>query len=189
MNIFICPGFHLPELTQCLLQELEYLLSTNSDLHPSGIRTSFAQSYTPVSALNILQDLMAAYGQPSQAAPIVFISFSAGVVGAIGAAWGWQLLGGIVKAVIAIDGWGVPLVGNFPIHRLSHDYFTHETSIVLSRPWDSFYADPAVEHLQMWRSPAKVTGWVTSEVNPRERSYLNAAQFILLLLKRYQEIE
>jgi len=27
---------------------------------------------------------------------------------AIGAAWGWQLLGGHVKAFIAIDGWGVP---------------------------------------------------------------------------------
>lgn len=189
MSIFICPGFHLPQLTQYLLQDLE-LFSPNSSLNLLGNTRIFpAQSYTALSALHITQDLIAAYGQPSQAAPIVFISFSAGVVGAIGAAWGWQLLGGRVKAVIAIDGWGMPLGGNFPIHRLSHDYFTHETSIVLSRPWDSFYADPAVEHLQMWRSPAKVTGWVTSGVNPQVRSYFNAAQFILMLLKRYQEIE
>lgn len=187
MSIFICPGFHLPQLTQSFLQELS-LSNSNSTLSVNA-RIFNAESYTALSAIHILQDLTKAYGQPCQASPVLFVSFSAGVLGALGAAWGWELLGGKVKAVIAIDGWGVPLMGNFPIHRLSHDYFTHQTSIVINRPEDSFYADPEATHLQMWRSPSTVTGWATSAVNFPVRSRCNAAEFILLLLKRYQEIE
>ncbi|MBW4664417.1 MAG: hypothetical protein KME01_09490 [Chroococcus sp. CMT-3BRIN-NPC107] len=188
MNIFICPGFHLPELTRCFLQELSLSADLTSTIS-ENILTFSVKNYTPLSSLHILQNLLTTYGQPAKAAPIVFISFSAGVIGALGAAWGWELLGGKVKALIAIDGWGVPLGGNFPIHRLSHDYFTHTTSIVLSRPEDSFYADPMVEHLDMWRSPSTVTGWMVSPSNPNVRSYLNEAEFILRLLKRYQEID
>ncbi len=187
MSIFICPGFHIPQLTQSFLQELS--LSNSDSILSVNTRTLKPKSYTVVSAVHILQDLIKAYGQPRQATPVLFISFSAGVLGALGAAWGWQLLGGKVKAVIAIDGWGVPLMGNFPIHRLSHDYFTHQTSVVVNPSEDSFYADPGVEHLQMWRSPSTVTGWATSAINFPARSHLNAAEFILMLLKRYQEIE
>lgn len=187
MSIFICPGFHSSQFTQCFKQEL---LSGSSSLDlTEKIRIFPAQSYTTLSALHILQELINSYGQPAKSPPIVFISFSAGVVGAMGAAWGWESMGGSVKAAIAIDGWGVPLGGNFPIHRLSHDYFTHATSIVLNRQTESFYADPAVEHLQMWRSPSTVRGWATSSIYPQERSYLNASEFILMLLKRYREIE
>ena len=187
MSIFICPGFHLPQLTQSFLQELS--LSNSNSILSVNIRIFKSENYTALSAIHILQDLIKAYGQPHQATPVLFISFSAGVLGALGAAWGWELLGGKVKAVIAIDGWGVPLMGNFPIHRLSHDYFTHQTSIVINRPEDSFYADPEATHLQMWRSPSTVRGWATSAVNFPVRSRCNAAEFILLLLKRYQEIE
>lgn len=188
MSIFICPGFHLPELTQYFLQQL--LLSANSSLCLSEkIRIFSATKYTALSPLHIMQDLIDTYGQPPVAPPILFIGFSAGVIGAMSAAWGWQLGGGQVKAVIAIDGWGVPLVGNFPIHRLSHDYFTHTTSIISNCQGDSFYADPSVAHLQMWRSPSTVTGWSISQVNPQVRSYLNEVEFIFMLLKRHQEIE
>lgn len=187
MNIYICPGFHLPQLTQSFLQELS--LSNSNSILSINTRVFNVKTYTALSAIHILQDLIKAYGQPRQAAPVLFISFSAGVIGALGAAWGWELLGGKVKAVIAIDGWGVPLMGNFPIHRLSHDYFTHQTSIVINRPEDSFYADPEATHLQMWRSPSTVKGWATSAVNFPVRSRFNGAEFILMLLKRYQEIE
>ncbi|WP_009632304.1 hypothetical protein [Synechocystis sp. PCC 7509] len=188
MNIFLCPGFHLPQLTQCFLQEL--LLSAQAPSNLLANTRSFSvQSYTVLSALHITHDLVKNYGQPPQTAPILLIGFSAGVIGALGAAWGWELRGGKVKAVIAIDGWGVPLVGNFPIHTLSHDYFTHKTSINLSCQEDSFYADPGIEHLQMWRSPSTVKGWVVSPHRPLVRSYLSEAEFILMLLKRYQEIE
>ncbi len=188
MSIFICPGFHLPQLTQCFLQEL--LISANSTFNLlENTRVFPAQNYTVISALHILQDLVETYGQPPRTAPIVFIGFSAGVMGAIASAWGWELMGGVVKAVIAIDGWGVPLGGNFPIHSLSHDYFTHKTLIVLNRQEDSFYADPEETHLQMWRSPSTVQGWMVSPDRPLVRSSLNGAEFILMLLKRYQEIE
>ena len=188
MSIFICPGFHLPELTQCLLQDL--LVSANFSLNFSEkIRIFPARSYTALSSLHIIRNLLDTYGPPLAAPPIVFIGFSAGVIGALGAAWEWQLGGGQVKAVIAIDGWGVPLGGNFPIHRLSHDYFTHATSIVLNSQVNSFYAEPSVEHLQMWRSPSTVQGWAISDRDPHVRSYMHEAEFILKLLKHYQEIE
>ena len=57
-----------------------------------------------------------------------------------------------MKALIAFDGWGVPLVGNFPIYRISHDQFTHWSSELLGKGDKSFYADPPVEHLDLWRS-------------------------------------
>lgn len=189
MNVFICPGIHSPELTQSFARELEPLLSANSSLNISGNLRIFAvEGYKNLSALHILQFLQECYGNPRRALPIILIGFSAGNVGAIGAAWGWQMLGGCVQAVIAIDGWGVPLVGNFPIHRLSHDRFTHDTSLSL-RHDESFYAEPAVDHLEMWRSPDTVTGWiVNSDAKVRSR-YLSAAEFLYILLKRYQKIE
>lgn len=188
MNVLICPGIHSHELTQSFVSELTSILSNNSNLNISGnLRIFPVEGYKNLSAFHIIRFLQACYGKPQSALPVVFISFSAGNVGAIGAAWGWQMWGGRVQAVIAIDAWGMPLVGNFPIHRLSHDRFTHDTSLSL-RHKDSFYADPAVEHLEMWRSPATVTGWVVnSTANARSR-YLSAAEFIHLLLMRYQEI-
>lgn len=120
--------------------------------------------------------------------PIIFISFSAGVVGAIGAACLWQLLGGRVKAFIAIDGWGVPLQGNFPIHRMSHDYFTHWSSCLLGSGQNNFYAQPAVDHLSMWKSPQTVQGWwVDSSIGIfPPKGDLTASEFLLMLLKRYE---
>ncbi len=92
MSIFICPGFHLPELTQCLLQQL--LFPANSSLSLSEkIRVFPATKYTALSPLHIMQDLIDTYGQPPVASPILFIGFSAGVIGARGAAWGWQARG------------------------------------------------------------------------------------------------
>ena len=53
----------------------------------------------------------------------------------------------------------MPLTGNFPIYRVSHDYFTHWSSGLLGAGYKGFYADPEVEHLDLWRSPANVYGW------------------------------
>jgi len=91
--------------------------------------------------------------------PLVWIGFSAGVVGAIAAAWAWQWRGGRVQAFFALDGWGVPLGGDFSIYRLSHDPFTHWSSALLGNGTDSFYADPPVTHLDLWRSPQTIGGW------------------------------
>lgn len=189
MNLLICPGFHPSLATQSFVRQLELLLSNTSNLNiTANLRIFPAQDYKTLSALHILHFLQACYGRPQNALPLVLISFSAGNVGAIAAAWGWQLWGGCVKAVIAIDGWGVPLVGNFPIHRLSHDRFTHDTSLSLAQE-ESFYADPAVDHLEMWRSPATVNGWVVNSKARVRSRYLSAAEFLNILLKQYQEIE
>lgn len=114
----------------------------------------------------------------------MLICFSAGVVGGIGAAWAWQQSGGKIKALIALDGWGVPLYGNFPIHRLSRDRFTHWSSQLLGAGADSFYADPPVEHLDLWRSPHTAQGWW---VRPERQQRLTAAMFLNLLLELYGE--
>ena len=80
-------------------------------------------------------------------------------MGAWGAALGLSLRQIKVKALIAIDGWGVALWGNFPIYRLSHDYFTHWSSLALGGGDKNFYADPPVGHLDLWRSPQTTRGW------------------------------
>lgn len=192
MSVIICPGIHHPALTQGFLEGLRSLLSNGSNLSHSGNILIFpAHNYAALSAFDILQFLQESQGIPQKASSLVFISFSAGVVGAIGAAWGWQLLGGKVKAFIALDGWGVPLSGNFPLHRLSHDYFTHWSSAVLGSEEDSFYADPPVEHLELWRSPQTAQGWWVHPVvgKSQSRSRLTAAQFLTMLLERYKERE
>ncbi|MBU7585344.1 MAG: hypothetical protein KAF91_21055 [Nostoc sp. TH1S01] len=180
MMIIICPGIHKPELTESFISEC---LSNNI----AKTMVFPGQGVLSLSGPHILQFLGDRFKNPSDS-PIVFISFSAGVVGAIAAAWNWQILGGQVKAFIAIDGWGVPLWGNFPIHRLSHDYFTHWSSLLLGSGHNNFYAEPAVDHLSMWRSPQTVQGWwvdSSNEDSPQQMR-LTAAEFLHLLVKRYE---
>ena len=186
-SVIVCPGIHDPALTQCFVQHLRgeclrlALLrsSNNSNLSYLDNLLIFPGDYpSPLHVLQFLRDRLA----PAEDS-VVFISFSAGVVGAIGAAWGWQMLGGEVKTFVAMDGWGVPLFGNFPIYRLSHDYFTHWTSSLLGGGQESFYADPPVEHLELWRSPQLVLGW-HSQLDPDSQLRLTAARFLTMLLER-----
>ena len=186
--LVICPGIHEHALTYEFLATLKANLADGSkSLNLKDVLVFRAQDpYWALSGFHILQFLYEHQSSPSTTQPIIFIGFSAGVVGAIGAAWGWQLLGGKVKAVIAVDGWGVPLFGNFSCHRLSHDFFTHWSSSLLGSGQDSFYANPPVEHLTMWRSPQTVTGWwVQSSVDKSSSICLTAAEFLTMLLNRY----
>jgi hypothetical protein len=64
-----------------------------------------------------------------------------------------------VKALIAFDGWGVPLFASFPIHHISHDYFTHWSSNLLNCGKVNFYADPDVNHLEIWGKINQVNGY------------------------------
>jgi len=166
-------------------------------------------AYSPQHLLSFLQtgdhaELRLAPVKPSMSAavnqhgPLLFIAFSAGVVGAIAAARQWQRWGGQVKALLALDGWGVPLYGGFPIHRLSHDHFTHWSSALLGGGPESFYAEPAVPHQELWRSPHCVQGWwVQSEPQgwlPRQpldqtRQFTTAAEAMHHWLIRYGELE
>lgn len=189
MSIIICPGIHASEITEGFLAGLASL-SNGSKFNYSGNILIFpTPDYSSLSTLHIVKFLGERLGSPPVTPPLIFISFSAGVVGAIGAAWIWELLGGKVKAFIALDGWGVPLFGNFPIHRLSHDFFTYWSSACLGSGEDSFYADPGVEHLELWRSPQTIQGWwIQSPVGKSQvRTYLTAAQFLTMLLERYGE--
>lgn len=188
MTIILCPGIHNLELTESFMSGL---LDTVSD-SPIGynqlnILVVPAQGVLPLSAPYILQFLHDRLGN-KPASPVIFISFSAGVVGAIAAAWQWQHGGGQVNAFIAMDGWGVPLWGNFPIHRLSHDFFTHWSSLLLGSGQNNFYAEPPVEHLTMWRSPQTVQGWqIDSSIeNTTSNIRLTAAEFLHLLLRHYE---
>jgi len=185
MKIIICPGIHDPELTQSFISGW---LATNLDNTSNHtIMVVPEQGILALSAPHIVHFLCDRLKNQIDS-PVIFISFSAGVVGAIAAAWNWHILGGQIKAFIAIDGWGVPLWGDFPIHRLSHDYFTHWSSLLLGSGHNNFYAEPAVDHLSMWRSPQTVQGWwVDSSVNVRSQQIpLTAAEFLNLLVKRYE---
>nr|CAD5935525.1 hypothetical protein NO713_01572 [Planktothrix pseudagardhii] len=157
--LLICPGIHEIELTECFLngiienwkeqQQLGELLILPTQKYPA---------YSSFDIYNFIQK------NPPKS-DIIIISFSAGVAGAIGAALAWEQFGGKIKAFIAIDGWGVPLVANFPIYRISHDYFTHWSSALLGSGNESFYAEPAVEHLELWRSPQTTKGWWNHETS------------------------
>jgi hypothetical protein len=186
-SVIICSGIHNPQLTQDFLEGLLRGETSNvSSRWTEQVLIFPAQDYPAYSAVHILEFLRSHTGLVQ--AQIVFISFSAGVAGAIAAAWGWQMLGGKVKAFIAFDGWGVPLSGNFPIHRLSHDYFTHWSSALLGAGEDSFYADPPIEHLNLWRSPNLCQGWwvhPTAVGKPEQRTFTTAAQFVTQLLHNY----
>ncbi|HTL90004.1 MAG TPA: hypothetical protein VL134_11430 [Leptolyngbya sp.] len=111
---------------------------------------------------------------------VLILAFSAGVVGAIAAARIWQRQGISISAFIAIDGWGVPLFGKFPIHRISHDRFTHWSSTLLENSTPSFYADPPVEHLSLWHSPQLAQGMIQPSNQPG-----TAATFITDLIQHY----
>jgi len=179
-NIVICPGIHEPQLTQDFLAGLRRNISSDS-IH--NVLIFPTQNYPAYSAGHIVKFLQ--HHLRVKETRVVFISFSAGVVGAIGAAWIWQLLGGKVEGFFALDGWGVPLYGNFPIYRLSHDYFTHWSSRLLGAGKDSFYAEPPIAHLDIWRSPHLCSGyWIHPKANgiPEHRKQITAAEFIRFLI-------
>ncbi|MEM6251567.1 MAG: hypothetical protein AAF821_01480 [Cyanobacteria bacterium P01_D01_bin.156] len=108
------------------------------------------------------------------------IAFSAGVVVAYPIAMFWQRLGGQVR-LLALDGWGMPLIGNLEIYRMSHDLWTHRTTY-LPAPTESngfFYATPTVEHLSLWQSPHATIGM--GAINGSEQA-MTALDFITAVL-------
>jgi len=159
----VCPGVHSPQLTASFLTAMA--LDQADPMRVCVIPGDRQPVYSPLHGLSMLQHRL---GAPWAAPPVLFLGFSAGVVSLAAIAPLWQALGGTVLGLIALDGWGVTLAGNFPIHRLSHDRFTDWSSALLDLPLDlltaaargdRFYAEPAVAHLDLWRSPHTTTGW------------------------------
>ncbi|GAB4537772.1 MAG: hypothetical protein Tsb0014_26910 [Pleurocapsa sp.] len=172
-QIVICPGIHSPQLTDSFVAKIGKELLNNCLIFPTS-------EYPAYSIYDIYQWLKIFQGKPSTSPPLIFITFSAGVVGGIGAALAWHQQGGQIKKFMALDGWGVPLIANFPIYRLSHDRFTHWSSAILGGGNQGFYCDPSVEHLTLWRSPDACWGWRT--INSRKATPCSAAQYIQGLL-------
>lgn len=169
LPLVVLPGVHSQQLTREFLTVLQQFLP-NQEIHT--FPTPEYPAYSPVSILEFLRTRITV-----RSTPIMVIAFSAGVVGAVPALNFWQGQGGQVQALIAIDGWGVPAVGNFPIYRLSHDYFTHWSSALLGAGEVNFYADPPVDHLELWRSPHTCLGWQVRPY-PSPRIPMTALEFI-----------
>lgn len=185
MYILVCSGIHDLQATQEFLQGIRKVTGQVSYrwlIFPTD-------RYPAYSAIHIgwflFSQLRAAHPQDWLSQAVVLMGFSAGVVGAIAAAWSWTLAGGKITALIAVDGWGVPLTGDFPIHRLSHDHFSHWSSALLGAGQDSFYAEPAVDHLNLWRSPDAAYGWWIYPDSQHSPQPTTAAEFIATLLSRY----
>jgi hypothetical protein len=182
VSVIIFPGFHEPNLTQFFLQSNASILGDNITNQWLVFPT---QNYPAYSSLDMVKFLWQNQGNPKDSSPLLLIAFSAGVVGAIGTANIWQLQGGKIQALIAFDGWGVPLIANFPIHRASHDHFTHWTSALLGKGKDSFFAEPNVSHLDLWQSPHQVKGWW--EKGLECKYYTTATAWLKMLLAKYEE--
>ncbi|MCU0547225.1 MAG: hypothetical protein MUE44_34550 [Oscillatoriaceae cyanobacterium Prado104] len=189
MRLVICPGVHDRHLTDCFLAGLSEFWESESVDRPcrkilDRALIFPAHQHPPYSAIDIFNFLCS---QELTGESLAFISFSAGTVGAIGAAWMWQQLGGKVGAFFALDGWGVPLGGDFPAHRLSHDRFTHWSSALLGSGGDSFWADPPIAHLDLWQSPQTAKGWHISHTasGTETAKPTTAAAFLVHLLKQY----
>jgi hypothetical protein len=185
MTLFICPGIHEPRLSDRFVQGLnEHLQALQPTVHPQPYCILPTQHYAPWNGWAV-GTYLAKHCPPQQ--PLMVVGFSAGVVGAIAAAQVWQNQGRAIAGFIAVDGWGVPQMGAFPFHRVSHDLFTHWSSALLGAGQDSFYADPPVDHLDLWQYPDRAWGqWVSQTATGVERSTpTTAIAFIAHMLQRY----
>lgn len=192
MNVVVVPGIHPSTLTHEFIQAVHPCLNQAWIVPGQQIPV-----YSPQHVLTFLREQweqMVSVNTKTRhdARSVLFIGFSAGVVGSIGAARQWQAQGGQVRALIVFDGWGVPLYGDFPIHRVSHDAWTHWSSGYFGNTQASFYADPPVAHLELWRSPHTASGIRTdskpSNAQPSNAQPLEtAADFVRSLLAHYSK--
>jgi hypothetical protein len=167
MKVIICPGIHDTQLTDRFLDDLlTSELKQVKEISWLVLPTEKNPAYSPFHVYDWLKTTEILSDR------LFFVAFSAGVVGAIGAAVLLQLQGVKIAGFIAIDGWGVPLWVRFPVYRLSHDYFTHWSSAFLGTGKSSFYCDPGVEHLTLWSSPETCQGWVVKREENNQETYL-----------------
>jgi hypothetical protein len=189
--IIVCPGVHSAELTQSLVAQVsEADTEIGQALWISPVEATWAWAGYPLRgwldaefSAQRSQSKTAPQGPP----PLTFLAFSAGCVAAAAVAHHWVQQGGRVDCIIAVDGWGVPLVGPFQVHRLSHDFFTHATTTGPRPSQAHFYAAPAVPHLRLWQDPAHVRGWglppVGASSGPSHRPVaMTALRFLLQCL-------
>ncbi len=167
LPVVILPGFHSPALTDQFVRSL-----------PSYTRHFIIEAF-PTSPLAVYDWLQANFPPSSDdpLVPLIGIGFSAGVVGLAGGLALWQQKGGAIARVIAVDGWGVPVIG-LPVTRMSHDQFTHISTLPLGAGNVNFYAEPAVPHLQLWGEPESAAGLEVSGWQPNSGVPMTAAEFL-----------
>lgn len=178
MTLILCPGIHDPALTTAFWQQLSPQLPAALTQSPPFIFPSDRYpAYSPWHLWTFLRE-----AQP--APPWVFLGFSAGCVAIAGILPTLVCHQVPIVAIFALDAWGVPFPRNVPVHRLSHDHFTHWSSGLLGGQGESFYADPPVEHLCLWRSPHTVNGWDLGTDQQRQQ-YTTVTQFLAQYLAKY----
>ncbi len=170
MKIIICPGIHSQRLTDSFTANLK--IDTDLLVLPT-------QQYLPYGSWDIYRWLERQLCSLNKAEPLLFITFSAGVVGGMGAAIAWQIGGGNIRGLIAIDGWGVPIIANFPIYRLSHDYFTHWSSAILGAGEPKFLLRSASKTSRFMEIASYCLGMVCRQ------SWLQNSLFRRYLLTKY----
>ncbi len=213
-QIIVCPGSHPPAWTEQWRQALTAIapeLTTTLAISPATppwaghplrqwLMALLAEASTPPLGNPTQPPSDQPLGQPPTVQPLIYmVAFSAGCVAAEAIAHYAPHGGYRIGAIFAWDGWGVPLVGPFPVHRLSHDGFTHYTSY---RPGGKrgdgprpalghrphFYADPTVPHHQLWQAPHQVQGWQVGDFTPqpsRHRHRTTALAFQLACFHHY----
>lgn len=161
MAVVICPGVHPQGWTDAFLRAIAPILRSRhiQPVIPAVDPTWAWSTFALDRALNAVI--------PKARSPLLLIAFSAGCVAATGVAQARIQRGEAVRAVVAIDGWGVAIAGPFATYRLSHDAFTHHTSAWLGSSDRRFYAEPAVPHAALWQRPDLVTGWQVQEHGSR----------------------
>lgn len=194
----LCGGFHAPQDTEGMLQ----ISAQDADLGEiSAFVLGTAIPWAPLSAHALRQSLDQALSssrptRPALALPLnpdlILWAFSAGGVGAVALAHHWQRYRGRVRAIFLVDGWGVPWAGAAPLHRISHDSFTHQSSRLLGAGRGNFVADPAVPHLHLWRNPQTVMGWGDCPPTadpPGGTQPLTAAEFLTQWTRFYARLD
>jgi len=181
LNLIICAGIHPLTWTDDFVANLNH---SEINLKPENLLIFPTDLFRAYDGQKIFQFIQESYPQPNFSPPFIIIGFSAGVVGALIASRLWQRHGGKVLALIALDGWGVPLIADFPIFTLCHDYFTHLTLIKFNSQVDSFYAEPSVSHEHIWRSPLQTIGWWQKPDGTKQKT--NAMTIIKSCLEKYQ---
>lgn len=161
----ICSGMHDPSLTDQFVQAATAQIPVLSEAqvrHPQLVDLGRPLLTTP----------------PAAAPPVGLLAFSAGVMAAAWHLGHWQQQGGSIAGLIAVDGWGVPLSKRYPTFRLSHDRFTHRSSLPLGSGPLNFYADPSVDHLFLWANPQSIQGWQIDTVNGYKVQATSALAFL-----------
>jgi hypothetical protein len=182
-KLFIfCSGIHDVQLTENFIAIFKQYHSVE---HYLVFPTNKYLAYSPWHLYHFLQQEIPNLQQYR----LIFIAFSAGCVAAIGTATILDNIYHNVNGLIAFDGWGVPLVANFPIYRVSHDYFTHWSSQLLGGGTVNFYANPDVSHLDLWGQPQQVRGWQVESLTLGNYIIIpiHLLDFLISLLERMQQ--